>query len=62
MIGGIAPSHGPRYGISSITATQAPKSTAYLSAPGTSPTVPSTHIPMPALVPMINESSTCPRT
>ena len=37
MNGGIAPSHGPMYGISSVTATHAPKSTAYLSAPGTQP-------------------------
>ena len=62
MNGGIAPSHGPMYGISSVIATHAPKSAAYLSAPGTQPSVPSSHMPSPALVPMISESSNCPRT
>src|SRR3954452_25256181 len=54
--GGIAPSQGPRYGISSVIATHAPNSTAYLSAPGTQPRVPSSQSPSPALVPMISES------
>ena len=62
MIGGIAPSQGPRYGISSITATQAPNSTAYVSAPSTSPIVPRIQSPIPALVPMISERRTWPRT
>ena len=60
MNGGIAPSQGPRYGISSVTATQAPKRTAYLSAPGTQPSVPSSQMPRPALVPMISESRNWP--
>ena len=36
-MGGIAPSHGPRYGITSVTATTTPKSNAYCCACGRRP-------------------------
>ena len=40
MSGGIAPSQGPRYGISSVTATHAPNRIAYVSKPlGSQPNV-----------------------
>ena len=45
-----------------MTATHAPKSTAYVSAPSTSPIVPRIQSPIPALAPMISERSTWPRT
>ena len=61
--GGIAPSHGPRYGISSATATQAPNRIAYVSKPsGSQPIIPRSHSATPALVPMISETSSCPFT
>ena len=61
-MGTMPPSHGPRYGISSVTPTQAPKRTAYRSMPGAQPSVPSSQSPTPALDPMIAESRSWPRT
>ena len=48
--------------MSSVTAAKAPKSTAYLSAPGAHPRVPSSHMPTPTLAPIVSETSSCPRT
>ena len=57
MNGGIAPSHGPRYGITSVSATHAPKSSAYCCACGSKPVAARIQIPTPALTPMISESA-----
>ena len=48
--------------MSSVTATQAPKRTAYRPAVGAQPSVPSSQSPTPALEPMIAESRNWPRT
>ncbi len=56
--GGIAPSHGPRYGIISVRATNAPNRSTYCCACGNSPTAASIHNPIPALAPMIRLSAT----
>ena len=60
--GGPAPIAGPMYGISSANAYQAPNASAYVLPSGKMPSEPSTHSSTPALVPMIAENSTCPRT
>ena len=60
--GGKAPIAGPTYGISSATANQAPKKRAYVLPSGKMPSEPSTHSSRPALVPMISEKRSCPRT
>ena len=60
--GGAAPIAGPTYGISSANANQAPKNSAYVLPSGKIPSDPSTHSSTPALVPMISENSSWPRT
>ena len=62
MSGGIEPSQGPRYGMTSVTATHAPNSNAYCCACGNSPITASSHRPKPALVPMIRLNANWPRT
>ena len=60
--GGPAPIAGPTYGISSANAYQAPKNSAYVLPSGKMPSEPSTHSITPALVPMISENRSWPRT
>src|SRR5581483_4742638 len=60
--GGIAPSHGPRYGMISVTATHAPNNNAYCCACGRSPIAAKSQSPIPALAPMMKLSAICPRT
>ena len=61
-IGGSAPIAGPTYGISSAKPYQAPNTSAYVLPSGKTPNAPITHSAMPALVPMITENRSCPRT
>ena len=60
--GGPAPIAGPTYGISSANPYQAPKNSAYVLPSGKMPSEPSTHSITPALVPMISENRSWPRT
>ena len=62
ITGGNAPIAGPMYGISSANPYQAPNATAYVLPSGKTPSEPSTHSSTPALVPMISENSSWPRT
>ena len=50
------------YGISSANPYQAPNATAYVLPSGKIPSEPRIHSSTPALVPMISENSSCPRT
>ena len=60
--GGAAPIAGPMYGISSANPNQAPKTSAYVLPSGKMPIVPMIQSAIPALVPMMIEKSSWPRT